>query len=166
MVWPPDSDLKPYNGGNTTGFSLRPTIALMGRLIFPRFWTFAARVVTGLGFGQRLAERGILPGDILIADAAASPAHGRVAIVMIEGDVLIAQPAYRRGQWWLNRERPGAVPPLWTCVQAKVSEKTSACQLPPPEADEPKLAVQLPFGRHNLLSPPDVQKVGHWLRAD
>ena len=54
--------------------------------------------------GDALAERGILPGDILIADTATAPTHGRVAIVMLHGEVWVAQLAFRQGQWWM---RPG-----------------------------------------------------------
>ena len=55
--------------------------------------------------GEALAERGILPGDVLIADTSAPPTHGRVAIVMLHGEVWVAQLAFRRGQWWM---RPGS----------------------------------------------------------
>ena len=55
--------------------------------------------------GEALVERGIFPGDVLIADAAAAPAAGRVAIVMVHGEVLVAQLAHRAGQWWLRAGR-------------------------------------------------------------
>ncbi|MDE8344522.1 MAG: hypothetical protein POG24_11980 [Acidocella sp.] len=40
--------------------------------------------------GDALTTRGILHGDILIADAATPPIAGRIAIVMLAGDVLVA----------------------------------------------------------------------------
>ena len=42
---------------------------------------------------------------MLIAGAAAAPAVGKVAIVMIHGEVLVAQLAFRAGQWWLRAGR-------------------------------------------------------------
>ncbi len=54
--------------------------------------------------GEALVERGIYPGDVLIADTATAPTHGRVAIVMLHGEVWIAQLALCGGQWWM---RPG-----------------------------------------------------------
>jgi DNA polymerase V len=92
------------NGGNTTGFqspaddSLEGPVDLAEILDLRRPNRYPVRVLR-----EALIERGILPGDILIADAAVPPTHGRVAIVMVEGEVLIAR-AYRHGQWWL---RPG-----------------------------------------------------------
>ena len=44
------------------------------------------------------------PCDVLIADTATAPTHGRVAIVMLHGEVWVAQLAMRHGQWWM---RPG-----------------------------------------------------------
>lgn len=92
-----------YTGGNTTGFvspasdSLEGPIDLAGLLDLRRPSRYPVRVA-----GDALVSRGILPGDILIADAATPRAHGRVAIVMLAGDVLVAQLIYRAGQWWLQ----------------------------------------------------------------
>ena len=62
--------------------------------------------VGAVQLGEALVERGIHPGDVLIADAAAAaPATGKVAIVMIHGEVLVAQLAFRAGQWWLRAGR-------------------------------------------------------------
>jgi len=99
-----------YNGGNTTGFaspaadSLEGPIDLAEILDLRRANRYPVRVS-----GEALIERGILPGDILIADAAAPPAHGKVAIVMVHGEVLVAQLAYRSGEWWLRPGRLGEV---------------------------------------------------------
>ena len=92
-----------YTGGNTTGFvspagdSLEGPIDLADVLDLRRPSRYPVRVA-----GDALAPRGILSGDILIADAATPPAHGRIAIVMISGEVLVAQLAYRKAQWWLR----------------------------------------------------------------
>jgi DNA polymerase V len=101
-----------YTGGNTTGFvspagdSLEGPIDLAEILDLRRPSRYPVRVA-----GDALESRGILSGDILIADAATPPAPGRVAVVMLGGDVLVAQLAYRAGQWWLRSGRPDA-PPL------------------------------------------------------
>lgn len=95
-----------YNGGNTTGFvspagdSLESRLDLSEILDLARPSRYPVRVS-----GNALASRGILSGDILIADAASSPAHGKVAVVMLNGSVLVGQLAYRGGQWWLQSGR-------------------------------------------------------------
>ena len=94
-----------YDGSNTTGFvspaadALEGPIDLAGLLDLRRPHRYPVRVL-----GEALVERRILPGDVLIADTATAPTHGRVAIVMLHGEVWIAQLALRGGQWWM---RPG-----------------------------------------------------------
>jgi DNA polymerase V len=61
--------------------------------------------------GDALASRGIFAGDILITDAACPPAHGKIAVVMLQGAVLVGQLAYRQQQWWLTSGAQGT-PPL------------------------------------------------------
>ncbi len=63
--------------------------------------------------GEALTKRGILAGDILIADAVVPPRHGRIAIVIIQDEVVVAQLAYRSGEWWL---KPGRSDSLGTLV--------------------------------------------------
>ena len=102
---------KRYDGGNTTGFvspasdSLEGPIDLSEMLDLRRPHRYPVRVK-----GDALVERGIRHGDILIADAAAAPAAGRVVIAMVHGDVLVCQLGYRDGQWWLRPSGPS--PPL------------------------------------------------------
>lgn len=117
-----------YDGGNTTGFvspagdHLEGPIDLSEILDLRRPHRYPVRVL-----GEALAERGIHPGDILIADAAAPPAHGRVAIVMLHGEVWVAELAFRGGAWWMRpgrADRP-AVPidgdaEVWAVVAALV----------------------------------------------
>src|SRR3978361_969961 len=101
-VWE-ENALVGYNGGNTTGFvspagdSLEGPIDLAETLDLKRPSRYPVRVL-----GDALVSRGILSGDVLIAAAARPPAHGHVAIVMLQGDVLVAQLAFRPGQWWLR----------------------------------------------------------------
>lgn len=120
-----------YTGAETTGFvspagdHIEGPIDLSQILDLRRPHRFPVRVL-----GEALVERGILPGDILITDTAAEPRHGSVAIIMVGGEVLVAQLAFRRGQWWL---RPGKrdQPPvpvdedtqLWAVVAALVRER-------------------------------------------
>ena len=100
-----------YDGSNTTGFvspagdSIEGPIDLSHILDLRRPHRYPVRVS-----GDALRERGIYPGDILIADAAAVPAAGRVVIAMVFGDVLVCQLAFRRGQWWLTPSSPDRKP--------------------------------------------------------
>lgn len=120
-----------YDGGNTTGFvspagdSLEGPIDLSEILDLRRPHRYPVRVK-----GDALAERGIQHGDILIADAAARPAAGRVVIAMIHGDVLVCQLAFRHGQWWLRPSGAGKEPlpvadeaEIWAVVAALVRTK-------------------------------------------
>ncbi len=94
-----------YDGSNTTGFvspaadALEGPIDLAAMLDLRRPHRYPVRVL-----GEALVDRGIYPGDVLIADTATAPTHGRIAIVMLHGEVWIAQLALRGGQWWM---RPG-----------------------------------------------------------
>ena len=63
-------------------------------------------------WGEALRERGIHPGDILIADAAAAPATGKVCVAFVHGEVLVATLAFRRGQWWLRPSTEGRREPV------------------------------------------------------
>lgn len=100
-----------YNGGNTTGFaspagdSLEGPIDLSAILDLRSPSRYPVRIA-----GDALQGRGILSGDILIADAAKPPAAGLVAVVMLAGDVLVAQLTHRAGHWWLVSGRPDTAP--------------------------------------------------------
>lgn len=105
-------DRDQYDGRRTTGFAspagddIEGPIDLSAVLDLRRPHRYPVRVR-----GDALAERGIRHGDILIADAAAPPTHGKVCIAMVRGEVWVCQLAYRRGQWWL-RPGTGAKDPL------------------------------------------------------
>ena len=100
-----DDQFQSYDGSNTTGFvspaadALEGPVNLAAMLDLRRPNRYAVRVL-----GQALAERGILPGDVLIADTAAPPKHGQVAIVVLHGEMWVSQITYRSSQWWV---RPG-----------------------------------------------------------
>ena len=110
-----------YNGGNTTGFvspagdSLEGRIDLSDTLDLARPSRYPVRVS-----GDALASRGIFSGDILIADAASPPVHGKVAVVMLNGAVLVGQLAYRHGQWWLASGHPDTAPIAVTGDEAEI----------------------------------------------
>ncbi|WP_232477466.1 LexA family transcriptional regulator [Roseomonas sp. KE0001] len=128
-----DDQMEPpaYTGGETTGFvspagdSLEGPIDLAETLDLRRPHRYPIRVV-----GDALSSRGILHGDVLIADAAAEPRSGAVAIVMLHGEVLVAQLAYQKGQWWLRSGRQGRAPvavteevEIWAVVAALVRDR-------------------------------------------
>ncbi len=102
-----------YDGGNTTGFvspasdSLEGPIDLADVLDLGSPSRYPVRV-----WGEALRERGIHPGDILIADAAAAPKSGRVCVAFVHGEVLLATLAFRRGEWWLRPSRDGQGEPV------------------------------------------------------
>ena len=87
-----------YDGGNTTGFvspagdALEGPIDLAAVLDLSRPSRYPVRV-----WGEALRGRGILPGDILIADAAEPPRSGRVCVAFLHGEVLVATLTKGRG---------------------------------------------------------------------
>jgi DNA polymerase V len=130
--YPDQSDEPPaYTGAETTGFVSPAADHMDGPLDLSlvldlrRPGRFAVRV-----FGEALARRGILPDDILIVDSSAEPRAGRVAVVMMGGEVLLAQLAWRDGQWWLRSGRADRAPvmlseeaEIWAIVAALVRER-------------------------------------------
>jgi DNA polymerase V len=106
--------------GSTTGFaspagdSLEGPIDLSAMLDLRRPHRYPVRVL-----GEALRERGILPGDVLIADAAAPPMRGKVCVAFVHGDVLLATLAFRGGQWWL---RPSSAEREQIAVEGEAAE--------------------------------------------
>lgn len=128
---PDDTGPPVYTGAETTGFvspagdSLEGVVDLARVLDLHRPNRYPVRVV-----GQGLVERAILPRDILIVDTAAEPRNGSVAIVMLDGEVFIAQLAWRRGGWWLRSQHADIAPrqitenaELWGIVMAVVRDR-------------------------------------------
>lgn len=80
-----------YDGGDTTGFvspaqdHLERLIDLAEVLDLRRPSRYLVRVA-----GHALRDRGILHGDLLVADAAAAPAPGCIGIAFARGEVLLA----------------------------------------------------------------------------
>jgi len=100
-----------YDGSGTTGFvspagdSIEGPIDLSDFLDLSRPHRYPVRVL-----GEALRERGIFPGDVLIADAAAPPSSGRVCVAFLHGDVVLATLAHRGGSWWLKPASLGQQP--------------------------------------------------------
>ncbi len=110
-----------YTGGNTTGFAspagdhLEDTIDLTELLSLRQPSRYPIRVS-----GDALSGRGIRENDILIADSAQTPAHGRLAIVMIGGDVLVGELAQRGDGWWLVSGLAQGTPELQITEEAEI----------------------------------------------
>jgi len=94
---------KNYKGDATTGFQspaegyIEPVIDLAEIIDLRRPSRYPVRV-----HGQRLNDRGIFDGDILVADAAADPKPGRVCVAFVNSDVILATLAKKDGQWRLT----------------------------------------------------------------
>ena len=91
-----------YQGAETTGFQspaqdyIEHVVDLARVLDLSKPGIYPVRVA-----GQGLSERGIRDGDILIANTAAHPAHGRVAVAVLQGSLRLATLERRRGAWFL-----------------------------------------------------------------
>jgi SOS-response transcriptional repressor LexA len=115
-----------YQGDDTTGFQspaqdyIEPVIDLAALLDLRRPGLYPVRVV-----GHELRARGIHAGDILIANAAAEPAAGKVCVAFLHGEVVLATLTLKEESWWL---RPSVGDPLpvtddveiWAVIQALV----------------------------------------------
>ncbi len=97
-----DSDEAAYSGAETTGFQspaqdhIEHVIDLARVLDLQKPGIYPVRVS-----GQAFAERGIKDGDILIANTAARPAHGKVAVAVLQGTFRLATLERRGGVWFL-----------------------------------------------------------------
>lgn len=121
-----------YDGSNTTGFvspagdALEGPVDLSEVLDLRRPHRYPVRVL-----GEALASCGILPGDVLITDASQPSAHGRVAVVMVHGEVFVAELAFRDGEWWMHSGQTDRPPvslghddsEIWAVVAALVRIK-------------------------------------------
>ena len=91
-----------YHGAETTGFQspaqdyIEHVIDLARLLDLHKPGLYPVRVK-----GQGFAARGIRDGDILIANTAAQPAHGKVAVAVLQGSFRLATLERRNGSWFL-----------------------------------------------------------------
>jgi len=118
-----------YQGDETTGFQspaqdyVEPVIDLPALLDLRQPGLYPVRVV-----GQQLRHRGIHAGDILIANAAADPAEGKVCVAFLHGEVILAT-LVRKGESWLLSPSSGQPQPvtdeveIWAMIQALVRMK-------------------------------------------
>lgn len=118
--------MAPYHGDETTGFQspaqdyIEPAIDLAALLDLRRPGLYPVRVV-----GHELRTRGIHAGDILIANAGAEPAAGKVCVAFLHGEVILAT-LTRQDEAWLLRPASGAVVPvtddveIWAIIKALV----------------------------------------------
>lgn len=92
-----------YRGAETTGFKspaqeyIEELIDLGRILDLRKPGIYPVRVK-----GQEMQERGIRDGDILIANTALRPAHGKVAVAILQGSFRLATLEHRRGEWFLK----------------------------------------------------------------
>lgn len=97
-----DDETAGYRGAETTGFQspaqdhIEHVIDLARVLDLRKPGTYPVRVT-----GQAFAERGIRDGDILIANTAAQPAHGKIAVAVLQGSFRLATLERRGGHWFL-----------------------------------------------------------------
>ena len=119
-----------YQGDDTTGFQspaqdyIEPVIDLAQILDLRRPGLYPVRVV-----GHELRARGIYHGDILIANAAAEPAAGKVCVAFLHGEVILATLTRDENTWWLAPSAARAVVPvteeveIWAIIDKLVRTK-------------------------------------------
>ncbi len=101
-----------YEGDSTTGFQspaqdyIEPVIDLAGLLDLRAPGLYPVRVV-----GHELAGRGILSGDILVANAAAEPTSGKVCVAFLHGEVILAS-LHRKDNAWVLKPAKGQPVPV------------------------------------------------------
>lgn len=118
-----------YRGDETTGFQspaqdyIEPVLDL-GRLLDLRApGLYPVRIL-----GHEWRERGIHDGDILVANAAAEPAPGKVCVAFLHGEVILATLRQKDGEWWLApaKRAPMQVSAdveVWAIIKALVRTK-------------------------------------------
>ncbi len=100
-----------YTGGETTGFQspasdyIEPSIDLSDVLDLGKPGIYLVRVS-----GQALASRGIFEGDVLVADTAAPPRAGGIAIAFVDGECVLATLTHMGGKWHLLSADGGRPP--------------------------------------------------------
>ncbi len=124
-----DRDDPTYQGAETTGFQspaqdyIEHVLDLPDMLDLRKPGLYPVRVV-----GQAFQSRGIHHGDILIANAAAEPAPGKVVIAFVNGTVLLASLKRKGDEWLLLPARGDPLPvaedvEVWAVVSALVRLK-------------------------------------------
>jgi DNA polymerase V len=117
-----------YRRAETTGFQspaqdfIEHVVDLARVLDLRRPGLYPVRVA-----GQAFAARGIKDGDILIANTAAHPVHGGVAVAILQGAFRLATLERHGGAWFLIPPDKPAVPvsddaEVWAIVSGLVRE--------------------------------------------
>ena len=97
-----DTGQTTYRGAETTGFQspaqdyIEELIDLGRILDLRKPGIYPVRVK-----GQAMQERGIRDGGILIANTTLRPAHGKVAVAILQGSFRLATLERRGGAWFL-----------------------------------------------------------------
>lgn len=122
-----------YAGDRTTGFASPASDAIEGPidlsdvLDLRRPSRYPVRV-RGLTF----TSRGILDGDVLIADTAGQKASGQLVIACVAGQPILAELRAIKGRWWLVSGDDSREPirvdtaqdvDIWASVTGVVREK-------------------------------------------
>lgn len=115
-----------YQGDDTTGFQspaqdyVEGVIDLPALLDLRKPGLYPVRVV-----GQQLRARGIHHGDILIANAGADPAPGKVCVAILHGEVVLATLERRNDRWFIALAQGEPQPvsdevEIWAMIQSLV----------------------------------------------
>jgi SOS-response transcriptional repressor LexA len=115
-----------YQGDETTGFQspaqdyVEAVIDLPALLDLRKPGLYPVRVK-----GQQLRTRGIHHGDILIANAGADPAPGKVCVAFIHGEVVLATLVRKDDRWFLAPAQGEPQPvtdeiEIWAMIQSLV----------------------------------------------
>jgi len=80
---------------------IEETLDLNQHLISHPMATFFVRVD-----GYSMVNAGIYPGDILIVDRALEPAHKKIVIAIVDGELTVKRLYREKGKWFLAPENP------------------------------------------------------------
>ena len=122
-----------YKGDRTTGFASPAADAVEGPIDLAEVLDLRrpSRYPVRLR-GATFKTRGIMDGDILIADTSGQQISGQLVIASVSGVFVLAELQSRKGGWWLisgdNIREPVRVDPaldveVWANVSGVVREK-------------------------------------------
>lgn len=122
-----------YKGDRTTGFASPAADAVEGPIDLTEVLDLRRpnRYPVRLR-GTTFVSRGILDGDILIADTAGQQISGQLVIASVSGVFVLAELQARKGGWWLVSGDEGRAPvrvdpmldvEIWANVSGVVREK-------------------------------------------
>lgn len=122
-----------YKGDRTTGFASPAADAVEGPIDLAEVLDLRqpSRYPVRLR-GSTFKTRGIMDGDILIADTSGQQISGQLVIASVSGVFVLAELQSRKGSWWLisgdDMREPVRVDPaldveVWANVSGVVREK-------------------------------------------